>query len=173
MENTLDKIKAIIQENINQDATNVKVYTDVANTLTKFQGKKPSKLIANALVKEHPEYTVNWRTEYGMYHLEVWGKSIERDFNNRISLLIAYDTNPVVDMAGYANHSIAYGKAAEERNQLRNELLQDTKRLSEIAETIDTLNLAISNYIMVIDYPNPDIYDFDKMITDSRISRQR
>ena len=174
MVNTLDKLKAIIQENINQDATNVKVFTDVANILTKFQGKKPSKLIANALVKAHPDYTVNWRTEYGMYHIEVWGQVINRNYDNRISLLIAYDSNPVVDMDGYAKHSIAYGKAAEERNQLRNELLQDNDKLMQIANAIDNLNACIDTYIKMVDYPNPDMYYFDKLINgNSRLNGKR
>lgn len=173
MESTLDKIKAIIQDNINQDAVNVQVYNDAAKAIAKFQGKKPSKLIANTLAKEHPEYTVSWRAEYGMYHLEIWGITINRDFNNRISLLIAYDSNPIVDMAGYAKHSIAYGEAAQERNNKRRALLADSQELARIAQAIDGLNKSIDKYVSLVDYPNPDSYYFDRLIKDSRVSKQR
>ncbi len=138
----IEAIEKIIRDNQAREEQGIIFHNEVTEVLKKFDGKKPTKHIANEFQKLHPELTVNWRVEYGMYHLEFWGDSIGRNYQDRYSMLIGYDTHPIVDLDKWQEYDACYGNAAIKRNQERDGLLSDQAWLGNITEAINEFNKA-------------------------------
>lgn len=139
---TTEMIRDIIYDNLKREMQGVNYHREVTEVLKKFNGKKPTKHIANDFQKLHPDYAVNWRVEYGMFHLEFWGGSTGRNYQDRYSMLIGYDTNPIVDVDKFQEFNASYGYAAEKRNQEREQLLNDSAWLNNTAEALNEFNKA-------------------------------
>lgn len=162
---TVEQVEKIIRDNQAAEEQGTVYHNEVTKILKKFSGKKPTKHIANEFQKLHPELAVNWRAEYGMYHLDFWGNSTGRGYQNRYSMLIGYDTHPIVDLDKWQEYDACYGNAAEERNQQRKRLLNDKAWLAKITEAINQFNTAHANLnALVVEHIEvPDSYDIEKL----------
>jgi len=88
--------------------------------LEKFSGKPITKRIATACEK-HPVfegYTVVLNTDYGMYHLAIWGKDVRYD--ERFSALLGHKgSSDIVDMDRIKNHNVCYTLNAERLENMK------------------------------------------------------
>lgn len=91
-----DQIWDKIQNTITTQKFNYNLWKKVESILTKFEGQKISKRIETALKKELPNYSIFYKSNYGMFQIEIWNNEI--DYNNRKSYLIGYSTNSVLNM---------------------------------------------------------------------------
>ena len=148
--NTKEKIKAIMQADIDREQIGIDIYNVILGCVRKMEGQKITKRIATAVKEALPDYTVYYQHEYGMYNLLIWGKTIT--YEKRMSLLLGYDESNCCDKpntlragkreeshSGFAYYSTCYGEAAEERNKKRRAIIASDKKLEKIASIVDTL----------------------------------
>lgn len=91
-----DQIWDKIQNTINNQKINYNLWKKIESILTNFEGQTISKRIETTLKKELPGYSIFYKTDYGMFKIEIWGNGI--DYNNRKSYLIGYSTNSILNM---------------------------------------------------------------------------
>lgn len=136
---TLDQIEAAITESFNSEEESQRIHAIVREVVAKFSGKTVSKRIRNALTKAQPGWVVDYRPQYGMVHLDVYGGYTNRKYDNRISFLLAYDSNPVIDMGRFDDHNASTGLAAKARNEGRKNLLASRMTLAKIADATNAV----------------------------------
>lgn len=78
-----------------------------------FEGKTISKRLATAVEKEiharmGAEWTVYYRPQYGMFHLSIWRSEPPLNYDHRMESLIAYDSDPVIRYAAWADRNQCY-----------------------------------------------------------------
>ena len=91
-----DQIWDKIQNTIINQKFNYNLWKKVESILTKFDNQKISKRIETTLKKELPGYSIFYKTNYGMFQIEIWNNEI--NYDNRKSFLIGYSTNPILNM---------------------------------------------------------------------------
>lgn len=168
--NTLEKIKQIITDHIYRENLGIEYHNTILEVLKKYNGKKPTKRIANDLAVKLPNDRVFFKPEtYGQNYIEIW---INGDYNNRERHFLGYNHSSrfgdgnIVDIEKFeSDYDIAYGKAAIERNKSRMALLEDTKKLQQIADCIDNLNSAIKTFNDTVKYGEiEDYFIIEKLV---------
>lgn len=135
---TLDQIEAAIIESFNSEVESQRIHAIVREVVAKFSGKTVSKRIENAMAKARPDWVVYFRPQYGMYHLDIWGGDTNRQSDNRISFLLAYDSKPVIDLDQFDKYNASTGSAAKARNEGRKNLLASRMTLAKIAHATNS-----------------------------------
>jgi len=84
--------------------------------LTGFEGKAINKRIATALQKKlGAAYSVYWKTEYSWASVEVWNPEVGLDWSNRLSVMIAYDSDRGAAGDGKFNYDYWVAKYGDAR----------------------------------------------------------
>jgi len=96
-----DQIWDKIQNTIINQKINYNLWRKIESILTIFEGKKISKRIETELKNQLPGYSVFYKTNYGMYQIEIFGNGI--NYDNRKSFLIGYFSNPILNMTEVKN----------------------------------------------------------------------
>lgn len=160
----LEQVKAIIEKEYADEVRDQALHDEVLRLLTPFVGKAPSKRIANAIAKAHPTWEVRWNTPYSWSEVQIWGGDTGREgYDNRLSLMIAYDSTPIVDLDKFRDHNAFAGSAAAARNLWRAEVLKDPARLQEMADAVEAYRKAAADLKRLVCYPNPDQYAIEKL----------
>jgi hypothetical protein len=168
--NTLEQIKTIITDNIARENQGIMYHNVILEVLKKYNGKKPTKRIANDLQVKLPNDRVFFKPEtFGQNYIEIW---INGKYENRQSHFLGYNNRTrfgdgnIVDFEQFDNeYDSAYGKYAIKRNENRQALLNNPVKLQQIADSIDNLNSAINQYNDVLKYgDNEDYFRIEKLV---------
>ena len=176
--NTIDKIKKILNDKIEQENEGIYIYEKILPVIQKHEGQKITKRILAPVVKalDTDERNVQYSTNHGMFHLHIyknWKNSHQYDF----SFLLAYDNDSFIragiefaqghDKAnrGFVSFNMCYGSAAKERNKKREIILQDEELLKTMANAIDKRNEAARELEAFCDYDIPGWYTIQEIGT--------
>ncbi len=149
---TAKTISALIAARIEDTALS----EQIAEIVKPSEGKTISKRIATAIEKALPAHTVYWNTDYGMFHVSIWGNGIE--YNDRKRYLVGYHSGSgtTFSHARFLEHNACHLAAAIARNSRRDALLADKATLEATASAINRLNQARTDLAELTKYPNPD-----------------
>jgi hypothetical protein len=161
MSATLDAIRGIIEQNMASEARDLAVYKKVETIVATFAGKPATKHVANAIAKTYPGWYVRWVPEFSWKSIHVYEEGEGSTY--KVSLMLAYDSEPAIDMEKFADHNASNGKAAEERNKLRAAMLADPVKLQAMADAVDSYKVAVAAMEAAVHYPNPDEYAIEKL----------
>lgn len=134
---TISDIEAPIIQAIAADNVCQRLHEIVRNVLVAFQGKQITKRIQTAVQKSQPGWVVYLDTQYGMYTLRIWGGDTNRNSDNRFSVLLGYDSDPVFNIDNFERHNACSGSAALARNVGRVALLADRPRLFRLVYSVN------------------------------------
>lgn len=169
IEATKQIIKDAIERDIARDSENVAMYEELAGILAPFDGKKISKRLASAIEKAHPDWTVYYKDNY-QYILYIWGGNSGRQWDDRWQFFTDCwkNGNRVFTLAGFEENSIAYYRAAIERNDKRQMLLNDDDRLTRLAQAHLDLTDAKARFesAMGNSLENPSKYSIERILGD-------
>ena len=169
MENTKNKIIAIIRENLAREERDNGLFKTAREALRPFEGKAITKRCGNAIRKaldkrDGPRtWEVYYKYEYGQYKVDIYprtapGEKWEKcpdglyaDTQNGLTLYLggAWDaiytengrpTEGGKVKDGFNQASAFAGAAAEKRVELRRALLADDKKLERLAAAVDAYN---------------------------------
>lgn len=152
---TNDKLKRIEEALWNWNTTK-----KILPIILEFEGKKPSKHIANKIEKL-TGLKAQFEYKYGMYHIEI-EKPIKMN-ENKYSLLIGYDTKPVIEekerLEYYAQSYLLEKERAEKIKAGLNKIGELTKRFNKALEELQAVNQEAEQYEMkdTFDLCNEDI----------------
>lgn len=122
-------ISQIIQEQLEIETQENAFAKQVLELLRPFEGKKPTKHIENKIKKIwEKQYPSNMPQiylgpRYGWTALEIWGGFTGFSYDNRPAYILCYDSDPIFTVKFFEDHNARYLKAAEERNNERQEYL--------------------------------------------------
>lgn len=148
---TIAQLKAHIQAKIDDEARDVYIHTEIVRVLEKMEGKLISQRIATALNKLHPDWTVHFEPSHSMFHLKIWGGDTGKTFDNRVSVLLGYRSEPTIrvneasDSRGFEYFDCCNGSAAIERNKKRLALIEDPDKLKALLKAINAYNQALAS----------------------------
>jgi hypothetical protein len=147
-----------IEETITKGMEDLELPNLVADTLSKFEGKKPSKRMATALEK-----ATGMRVHYeasGLFNgqLSLW----KTHYKDRIIFYL--DKGPLFSLDKFKATNARYFSAAVERNEQRRELLGSEEYLYMLAELIDIYNIAHNNLKEMLEIDNPDVHEIKDLI---------
>ncbi len=126
-------IKEAIENDIRHDAAAIKIHTEIARILKKFDGKKITRRMQTAVQKAQPGWTVYYNNDYGSFHIEVWGGDTGRaSYADRMSVHLAYSsTGGTFSIEKFEEYDTCHGRAAIERNKNRIRVLLNTRAIAE------------------------------------------
>ena len=155
MNRTKETIKAEIIDGIKADMARegdgIQIHHAIAEVLKQYDGKPISKRIATALQKNHPEWVIYFNDNFGMFHLDVWGKATGSflDCGSKFSALIGYESDKTVKANmfdkrpdGSCGFDGCHGYAAIDRFNKRRALLADNTALDRMAEAVYNIGYA-------------------------------
>lgn len=135
------KIIETIQKDYERETSGICLFEIMVETFKSFEGKPITKRLATALQKKLPDHTIYYEHLYGMYHIRIWGNGTPYD--QRAGFLLGYDNASAYregkdheQHSGFRDYSACYGWAAKDRNQQRETLLADKKRIAHLAKVI-------------------------------------
>lgn len=149
--------REIIMREMTNDTNDMRVAGIIRGIVAKMAGKIVSRRIVSAVENAAPSWTVYYRREYGMTHLDVWGGDTGRPtYDKRASFLLCYDSEPTLSVAEFDRCNTWAGDAgAGERNRQRAKLLA-----SDYPEQVDAaaaaLIAAYEHLEKLTGYPVPD-----------------
>jgi hypothetical protein len=166
---TPEQIIDFIKSQITAEQQGIFLHNEIAKALKPFEGKQVSKRIATALQKMHPGWTVFYDTDYGMFHLCIWGGDTDIKYDQRFRALIGYESEPIVsigktsDSRGFEYFDCCHGSAAIERNSLRHAIIDNPAKVQSIVDAINNYGDALATLENTITYPNPDEYSLVRL----------
>lgn len=170
---TKDNIISLVNDRFESDKNDNELYNKALNIVKRFEGKTPSKRIATSFLKEYPELHAGYEHRYGMYFLNIYIPDNGVSYTKK-SMLLCYDSDPVISIAKFEKQNTCFGNAAIERNQLRREFIENDSLITEISNAIDNINQSITDYLEILEYPNPDYLAIDKLVINTtRINHDR
>lgn len=132
---TKENIETILLSNLE----NTEIADKVLEVLKPFDGKTISKRMASAVQKALPEYTIYYKSDYGMFHINVWGNGIS--YNEMLSFLIGYETNTTFNFETFRDRfANCYLGAAKERNNKRKLWLSSEYSIQGAVDRINEIN---------------------------------
>lgn len=164
---TNEQIKNVIQRDIESELTGIRLFEAFKKATAKFDGKKITKAIATAFEKElnNPSYTVSYVYQYGMFYIYVWSGPNQIPFNERIVMHLGYGSDPVFHIgesskqhSGVNYYCNSIGDAAKERNAQRLSLLNDSKAIQRIVDTLNNYTKAKEALDEMDSITNPSVY---------------
>jgi hypothetical protein len=154
---TTDQVKALIQAQIDRENQSIYLHNEIVKVLKNFEGKAISKRIATALQKIHPDWTVFYDTNYGMFHLSIWGGDTGLKYDSRYSALIGYESEPEVSIGeskysrGFEYFDCCNGSAAIERNIARQATIDNPVRIEDMVKALNDYSESLANLEKTID----------------------
>jgi hypothetical protein len=176
---TAQQIREYLQSQIDQENKGLYLHNEIVKALKPFEGKPISKRIATALQKLHPDWTVFYDTNYGMFHLVIWGGDTGLICGNSFRALIGYERECIVsvdkskDSRGFEEFDCCHGSAAIERNALRQSTLDSPDKIADITQAINDYSDALANLEKMIDYPMPDEHGLIRMAYNGKYNSWR
>ena len=79
---TLTKIKDAIEADLKGEEESIAMFEELSKLFERYEGKRITKRMATAIEKEHPDWTVYYKPDYGTYQINIWGGDSGRDYNN-------------------------------------------------------------------------------------------
>lgn len=135
---TVDTLKEIIERERDIEQKRLIAHHAVGSVLEQNEGKQISKRIATKVKEHHADWNVRYIHEYGLYYIGITIPEYEE-----FKIHIGHDSNPVVDMVRFGEIDAANGGAAAVRNLKRQQLLNSTKQLEQLAKLINDYNNVI------------------------------
>lgn len=167
---TRKQIENLIQGELEKEAQDYIWFNKFMEVIKQFEGKQITKRIETALKKAYPDITFYYEVSCSIYHMYVWGKPVNRDFNNRMMLFIVStwggDTPNIINEAGIRKSMCCYDTAAIERNDNRKKLLKNDTMLNEIVNAFNAFNTAKERIDAIFAYENhiDDRYNLDDLV---------
>lgn len=173
---TIERIKQIVKADIAREQVGIDLFKRIRTTLTRFEGKKITKLLANAVAKDlGPEFDVHFDSNYGQFHICV--RKVGQKYDEALRFFIGYEVSsirrdsgifhigkPGVEHSGFEYYSCCYGSAAEARNAKREFLLRSEKILKGMAQAIDKAREAAKELAEFSEYDYPSWYRIEKLL---------
>lgn len=138
-----------LQDRINKQDSSYAIWKKVESILSKMDGQKITKRIQTAIEKEFSEALVSYDNNYGMFHIYLWGKSINREYDNRMQFLIGYADSPYIDFKKIQDHNTCW-----ELEKSRSEKMRMITR-DDIVKQVEKWNNAINDLKAVYDWGKP------------------
>ncbi len=163
---TEQEIKDLIEKGWKEDELRMHLHKLVGSELTRWDGKKLTKRFVTNLEKKHPEYTFYLDRNYGMWHVDVWGKALpghERS-DQRLQVFVAYDSNLAkFDFSLFDENDAPNYRGVIERQRKRGEFL-DRKGPKLVARHIEKFQhaKAMLEEHLGDSFDNPEFYDIKK-----------
>lgn len=162
MKRTIKEVERIIISEISDDiAEDMKrrdLYDLLLPVIKKHNGKKVTRRIDTAFKAVLPQNTLtSYSAEYGMYHIYVWGKGVELEYEDRVSFLLGYhglrESTPIT-VDEFAKHNACNGPAASERIADLEKILVNLIRIRAMAEAEVALSACEDTYKSLFDTPD-------------------
>ena len=132
------------------------VLNKVLPILRQFEGKKMSKRIETAVLKELTGYTVYYGHKYSWYELKIWGNGISYD--DMVSLNLGY--NEIFTYEEFERCSKCYFLNVNRYDEL-NKYINQPEILQTMVDKYNELQITLSNFKTMIPQEYP-IYQFFK-----------
>jgi hypothetical protein len=139
--------ESIVQEMLSEKRTH-HIHKLMVQTFKKFEGKKITKRMANALGEVMPGWVIYLRIEHGQINMVIW----EHDSRDRDDFFMGYtdgehggiyrEGSPEVSHSGFEYYSNRTGEACQIRINRAEQMLADPHTLTKIAKKIDAYKKA-------------------------------
>lgn len=103
-----EKIEQEIENSIKKMKLQLSLVLPALEIIKTFEGKQITKRIATKIQENElfKLYTVSYDTNFGMFHINIWGNNIPYD--SRIRMLIGYDNNPFINKEKVCEFNLCY-----------------------------------------------------------------
>jgi hypothetical protein len=167
------KLSTALEEAIEQENWAIAAHDALASVLAGWKGKKLNRRVLTQFqdkfmpdIAAREKAVFYWRDDYGMLNVELWGIGPWTDHGKRLSMSVAYHSQPTeprlvgafvgnYDPASFEYADNCHGNAAKERNVQRKSLLSDTELLDRLASLVEQANTALEAIEAVTEYGQP------------------
>ena len=143
------------------------MFEELSKLFERYEGKQITKRMATAIEKEHPDWTVYYKPDYGMYQINIWGGDSGRDYNHYWQFFLGYESQGgIFTLEHFKDTNAGYGSAAEKRNIERRRMLAHPEELEEMARTFVAWKEAEGKWksAMRDSYYNPSFYSVQRVL---------
>ena len=128
-------IKTIIKRRIQRDQENLDFYNVMLDILSSFDNKKITKRMSNKVARKLPAHKIFYSTDFLTYSIRIW---VNGNIENKKCFILGhkYNSTPLFDINDFKESNICYGKAAKERIQKNEKVLDDDRILDDISNAI-------------------------------------
>lgn len=169
---TLKKIdpkaaRAEVEEYIATAQVKLDLALEVLRVLEAYEGKQITKRLATAVEKALPDRVVHYSTDFGMYHIKIWGDGLK--YGEGVDMLIGYNkygTNPTfsIEKAREYNRCFTLNKERIKALKARLHILEPAAELynRRLEQLEEACTIAMKNMGNLPDSPDFKLFPLDK-----------